>query len=176
MEETGMERIKKLIGDAEMVLIGIGEEFQRSGDPEKDERTLKALNALLPYLKGKTYFVLSQNTDDLIFRSGLLPYFIAEPFGPKEREECGQERWNTYMRWLAGTLGHKLCILELGVGFSSPSLIRWPFEKTLQLNLKSTYVRVHGICPQLPQELSESGRAYFVKANAVSWLLELSEE
>lgn len=175
MEAADHEKIRSLISDAEMVLIGIGEEFQEAGDESKDERTVNSLDALSSLLKGKTYFVLSQNQDQLIFRSKLLPFFIAEPFGPKEREECGEERWNTYMRWLAGTLGHKLCIMELGVGFSSPQLIRWPFEKTLQLNLKSTFVRVHHVFPQLPRELSESGRAYSVKEDAVSWLLALSD-
>lgn len=166
------ENTAKLIADSEMVLIGLGEEFRETGDEEKDQRILKAYNTLPGLLKGKTYFVISQNEDDLVFRSKLLSFFITEPFGLKERPECGEEQWKTYMRWLSGTLGHRLCILELGVDVMSPQLIRWPFEKTLELNLKSTMVRVHGTFPQLTKEMNETGRAYSVKSDAVSWLLE----
>lgn len=166
------ENTKKMIGDSEMVLIGLGEEFRSTEDEERNQRILEAYNVLSGLLKGKTYFVISQNEDDLIFRSKLLPFFITEPFGPEERRECGEEQWKTYMRWLAGTLGHHLCILELGVGFTSPHLIRFPFEKTLQLNLKSSMVRVHEEFPQLTEEMEETGRAYSVRSSAVSWLLD----
>ena len=39
--------------------------------------------------------------------------------------------WQTYTRWLQGTLNKKVCILELGVGMQYPSVIRFPFEKEL---------------------------------------------
>lgn len=170
------ERTKKLIEDSEMVLIGLGEEFRETGDTDTDSRKVEALNTLALLMKGKTYFVLTQNPDELIFRSRLLPFFIAAPFGPEGREESSEDRWKTYMRWLAGTLGHKLCILELGVGFDSPQLIRWPFEKTVQLNIKSTFVRVHSVFPHLTEELTTTGRAFSVKENAVDYLLDPEEK
>lgn len=157
--------------DSEMVLIGLGEEFRKTGNGEKDKALIDSLNILPGFLKGKTYFVVDQNPDDLVFLSKLLPFFITAPFGPENRQECGEEQWNTYMRWLSGTLGHKLLMLELGVGFSNPQVIRWPFEKTLQLNLKSRLVRVHSVFPQLTPELKQSKRAYSVKADPADWLL-----
>lgn len=48
-------------------------------------------------------------------------------------EEGYLKSWNLYREWLAGTLNHALLILELGVDFKTPTVIRWPFEKTVFL-------------------------------------------
>lgn len=169
------EKIKKALDEAEMVLIGIGDEFAKTDDEQEDQKIISAYNELSGLVKGKTYFILSENKDTLIFRSRLLSFFICEPFGPEDKQECTEEQWNTYMRWLSGTLGHKLCILELGVGFTAPQLIRWPFEKTAQFNLKSTFIRVHKSFPQLSEEAARTGRAISVKEDAVTWLSEAGE-
>ena len=42
-------------------------------------------------------------------------------------EEGYLPQWQAYTRWLAGTLNKELLILELGVGFGTPTVIRWPF-------------------------------------------------
>lgn len=76
--------------------------------------------------------------------------------------------WNTYMKWLQGTVNRKLCILELGVGLKYPSVIRWPFEKTGYLNKKANFIRVHERLYQLTPELKEQG--YFIPQNAVDVL------
>ena len=44
-----------------------------------------------------------------------------------------------YLHWLGFTLNQKLCILELGVGFVQPQVIRFPFEKTCYFNQKSVF-------------------------------------
>ena len=167
--------IAKHFREAEMVLIGVGEELRPDGTSERSDRIIRALNTLPPFLRGKTYFVVSQNSDDLVFRSNLLPFFIAEPYGPKENSSCSEEQWNTYLRWISGTLGHRLLLLELGVGFASPELIRWPFEKITQINMKSNLIRVHASFPQLPKELVETGRVYSVQCNSIEWLEELKQ-
>lgn len=76
--------------------------------------------------------------------------------------------WNTYMKWLQGTVNRKVCILELGVGLKYPSVIRWPFEKTGYLNKKASFIRVHERLYQLTPELKEQG--YFIAQNAVDVL------
>jgi hypothetical protein len=167
--------ITKHFRDAEMVLIGVGEELKPDGSSQRSDRIVMAFNTLPPLLRGKTYFVVSQNSDDLVFRSNLLPFFIAEPYGPKENSSCSEEQWNTYLRWVSGTLGHRLLLLELGVGFASPELIRWPFEKITQINMKSSLIRVHASFPQLPKELAETGRAFSVKCNSIEWLEKLKQ-
>lgn len=55
-------------------------------------------------------------------------------------EEGYLKSWNLYREWLAGTLNHALLILELGVDFKTPTVIRWPFEKTVFFNPQIAYV------------------------------------
>ena len=43
-------------------------------------------------------------------------------------EEGYLKSWNLYREWLAGTLNHALLILELGVDFKTPTVIRWPWR------------------------------------------------
>lgn len=40
-----------------------------------------------------------------------------------------KEEQERYIDWLESTSGKKLCIIELGVGFNTPGVIRWPFER-----------------------------------------------
>lgn len=66
-------------------------------------------------------------------------------------------QWEKYTRWLQNTLNRKLCILELGVGFRYPQVIRFPFEKTAYYNKKASLLRVSSRFPQLPAELGARG-------------------
>lgn len=84
-------------------------------------------------------------------------------------EEGYLVQWNRYTRWLSGTLGKDLVILELGVGFANPGIIRFPFEKTAFFNRKAFLYRVNEKFPQITQELS--GRAEGIAANSVDWLM-----
>lgn len=67
------------------------------------------------------------------------------------------EQWQAYTRWLSATLNKKLCVLELGVGFAHPEVIRWAFEKIVYFNQKAALVRVHSMLPQITKELSGKG-------------------
>ena len=80
-------------------------------------------------------------------------------------------QWKAYMTWLQRSLNRKLLLLELGVGFRTPTVIRWPFEKTAYLNQKSTFYRVHEKLFQLPDNLDGRGNA--VAKNSVEWLCSL---
>lgn len=79
--------------------------------------------------------------------------------------------WQTYTIWLSGTLHRRLCVLELGVSFAHPSVIRFPFEKTVFYNKKASLLRVHPTLCQVPQELE--GRGMAVAAEPVQFLTEL---
>ena len=59
------------------------------------------------------------------------------------------------MKWQTGTLNRTLVILELGEGFATPTVMRWPFEKTVYFNKKAELVRVHSKFAQVPPELTE---------------------
>lgn len=86
-------------------------------------------------------------------------------------EEGYLPQWNKYTAWLAGTLNKRLLILELGVGFDTPTVIRWPFEKTVSLNKKARMYRIHGKFAQLSAEIG--GAAVSVSENSVEYLRKL---
>lgn len=79
--------------------------------------------------------------------------------------------WNIYTKWLQGTLNRKLCVLELGVNLTYPSVIRWPFEKIGFYNQKASFVRVNDTLYQLAEDLKDKGIS--VPKNSIDWLLEV---
>lgn len=83
-------------------------------------------------------------------------------------EEGYLPRWNEYKLWLARTLNKRLLILELGVDFRYPTVIRWPFEKTAFVNEKAKLYRVNGSFSQISEELR--GKAEPVAANSVEFI------
>jgi len=88
-------------------------------------------------------------------------------------EEGYLPQWKVYTGWLTRTLNKKLCILELGVSFAHPSVIRFPFEKTAFYNNKATMIRVNERFYQFPQEMGEKGIS--VRGNAVDFVHRLKE-
>lgn len=217
-------QIKEKIEDADMVLIGIGEELQLDVDQllgqeqdvgedsyAKGVAWLKALQkkekpeiqeALSFYheldtlLQKKDYFVVSMCDDDVITESCLDQTKVVCPCGTRKKMQCSTRcvdevldteeskdavlcphcgekmamnllslgnyseagympQWTNYQKWLTKTLNHKLLILELGVGFRYPSVIRWPFEKVVAFNQKANMVRVNQMFPQIAEEIKE---------------------
>ena len=124
-----LEEIKQEVQNASLVLVGLGEEL--TGDMESFYQKLKGL----------------------LEQAGLAPEQITAPLVDPE----GHESWEKYLHWLSFTLNQKLCVLELGVGFAHPQLVRFPFEKTAYFNKKSRYIRVSGKFPQLSEEIADRG-------------------
>ncbi|MFR5601978.1 MAG: hypothetical protein ACLTKI_06340 [Lachnospiraceae bacterium] len=89
-------------------------------------------------------------------------------------EEGYLPKWQIYTQWLTKTLNRQLVILELGVGFQTPTVIRWPFEKTAFFNKKAFLYRVHEKLAMISEELN--GKAMTVHENSVDWLEELSKD
>lgn len=92
----------------------------------------------------------------------------------KYREEGYLKNWQIYMKWLQGTMNRKLCLVEAGVGMKLPSVIRWPFEKTVFYNQKATMFRIHEKYYQVNEEVAE--RAFGCKCNAVKLFCEENVE
>lgn len=44
--------------------------------------------------------------------------------------------------------GRRVALLELGVGFNTPGIIRFPFERMVYLNPKATLIRVNRDYPE----------------------------
>lgn len=84
-------------------------------------------------------------------------------------EEGYLPQWNHYTRWLAGSWNQELLILELGVGFADPGVIRFPFEKTAFFNRKAYLVRVHARFPQTAEELK--GRSRAIRESSLDFIL-----
>lgn len=89
-------------------------------------------------------------------------------------EEGYLPQWNRYMKWLSGTLNKKLLILELGVGFKNPGVVRFAFEKTVFFNQKAKMYRVNQTFAQISEELQ--GKAVPVAGNSVEWVRALCSE
>ncbi len=143
MNETPYLTIREEIEKAEFVLVGIGEEFQADFKLHTEEELLRAYASLERLISGKPYFVVTQ-------------------------EQNIQEQWDAYLNWLTATLNHRLCMLELGVGFSSPQVIRFPFERTAAFHLKSCLIRVNESFWQMPDSIGDRGIS--IGENAVSML------
>ena len=130
---------------ASLVLVGVGEDLR--GDLREFYGKLAEL------LHKKDYFIVTLQRRKELEEAGLAPEQITAPF---EEGEDGKS-WDRYLNWLGFTLNQKLCILELGVGFARPEVIRFPFEKTCYFNRKSRYIRIHSRFWQLSSEMAERG-------------------
>ena len=217
--------IRQLIEEADLVLVGIGNEFEKRRFLAEED-ALQALNNLALILQKKNYFVVSTCTNDIAKKSQLQSDRIVQPCGSSAKKQCvnrceeglqelnsqeyealSSERfepeemdlgkcpkcgsnlvlntvytesydengylkdWSRYTKWLQGTLNKKLCILELGVDLSYPSIIRWPFEKVAFYNNKAHFVRVNEKLYHMSEEIKEKGIS--VSKNAVEWLSEM---
>lgn len=89
-------------------------------------------------------------------------------------EEGYLPQWQKYTRWLAMTMNRELLVWELGEGFKVPTVIRWPFEKTVFFNRKSRMYRVHQTLSQVTEEIKE--RAVTVAENSVRWIKSLEKQ
>lgn len=88
-------------------------------------------------------------------------------------EEGYLPQWHKYTRWLAMTMNRDLLVWELGENFAVPTVIRWPFEKTVYFNRKSRMYRVHQTLSQVTEEIGD--RALAVAENSVEWIKRLEK-
>ena len=249
--------IRSLIQDAQMVLVGIGEEFYDShrakANPEylavlelleeqnkswmiplwnyyylqKNNPSVgKALEKLAEILADKNYYIVSICANGLAEKAGFKQDRLVSPCGSIFKVQCMKHcegfireitenelmeaceklekktvadisfgkcpvcgealclnnvytekydengylpDWAIYTKWLQGTLNRKLCVLELGVNLTYPSVIRWPFEKIGFYNQKATFVRVNESLYQLAEDLKDKGIS--IPKNSIDWLL-----
>lgn len=140
-----LAELKKEIKEANLVLIGIGEEI-------KEEKEI-VYQSLAGILEKKDYYIVSLQDRAGLEEAGLISEQITAPLDEGEDPKT----WEKYLHWLGFTLNQKLCVLELGVGFKYPDLIRFPFEKVSYFNQKSRYIRMNEKFPQLSAEIADRG-------------------
>lgn len=86
-------------------------------------------------------------------------------------EEGYREKWDSYMSWLQKTLNKKLVMVELGEGFDTPTVIRWPFEKVAAVNNKATLIRVNDKFWQISEDIE--AKTTSVKMSGIDFFKEL---
>ena len=70
-------------------------------------------------------------------------WFIEDVFNKK----------NKFVDWLRSTHGKRLVVLEVGVGFNTPSVLRWPMEQTVHANKNARLIRINREHPEVPSEI-----------------------
>lgn len=116
------------------------------------------IDKLLPLIDSETFMISDESAIPRCPYCGA-PLFAAVRY----YEEYLSER-ERYVDWLMSATEKKLCIIEIGVGFNTPVVIRWPFER-LTYSIENAHLfRVnreydqwpgHGGFPMVPEELGD---------------------
>lgn len=70
-------------------------------------------------------------------------------------DELWNESSKNYNDFLDKYKGKKIVFLEFGVGFNTPGIIRFPFEKEVFMNHNAYLVRFNKDYPEIPNEIKE---------------------
>jgi NAD-dependent SIR2 family protein deacetylase len=75
-------------------------------------------------------------------------------------EEPHMEKQSDYADFINRSTGGKLVLLELGVGFNTPSIIRWPFEQIALQHPHATLIRINLDDARVPLEIAAKSIAF----------------
>lgn len=151
------EIILEKLDNAQKILIGIGNGFSKNIDSGK---VVEYYNKLFKLISDKDYFVVDIAGETYIKQSDIDLSKVTIPLDKDISEEEGEKQWNEYTGWLQRTLNRDMLVIELGVGFDMPTLVRWPFEKIAMINNKAFLYRVNDLFPQLPDEMGDKGESF----------------
>jgi len=85
-------------------------------------------------------------------------------------EEGYMDKFESYKKFLQGTVNRKLMIIELGDTMKFPQVIRFPFDKLCVYNYKAKFYRIND---KMPQHVSENNaRGISIKRNSVEFMNE----
>ena len=114
------------------------------------------IDKLLPLIDPETFMVSDESAIPYCPYCGAPIYTAFRGFEGYKNEE------KRYYEWLNNAMEEKLCIIELGVGFNTPGVIRWPFERMAYSNMNAHLFRInkeykewpgHGGYSMVPEEL-----------------------
>lgn len=113
--------------------------------------------------------------DDEAIDKGICPEcgkkLIPNVFSAKPYVETAYlTQWKRYMTWLQATVNKKLVLLELGMGFRTPTVVRFPFERMAGVNRQAFLYRVNEEFYQAPEHLVD--KCYCLKKNSMEWIRE----
>lgn len=72
-------------------------------------------------------------------------WFIEDPY---------REQAERLEQWLDNSHDRDLLALEIGAGFNTPSVIRWPMERIVHAHSRAHFIRVNLQYPQVPREIA----------------------
>lgn len=131
---------------------------------------------LLEMLSGKKLFVLSTNADGQFVKAGLPEEEIFCTQGDYFRIQC---RRGCHQKIYPATtifrqMDQKLVLLEVGVGFNTPMIIRFPFEKLVREHENICLVRLNLDQAVVPESLGR--RAVGIDADIAESIRDIAEE
>lgn len=78
------------LDDAELILIGIGKEFENK-KYQCDENAIEALTELKRNLTGKNYYIITVCTNDILDKAGFAQERIVSPCGNLKKKQCANK-------------------------------------------------------------------------------------
>ena len=164
-----INELNKSLVEGDYIIISLGEELTSLNDNEY----IEIVEGIKKKLEGNNYFFISTDKKPRIRESSVSEKRIVCPLS-EGNPKLEEKQWDFYNKWLASSLGKKLVIVELGEGFNNPSVVRWPFERIVMINLKSKLFRIHSSLFQVPKEIAD--RSHAIKCNSVDFVREWLKE
>lgn len=138
--------------DSQFVLSGFPEDhvFQVQGDLSEFQCAIPCHQKV--YNNKELVKRMVENTRDLRIPSDLLPRcpVCGKPMSMHLRmdhtfveDETWHEKYHAYQEFLKHAIRQKPVFLELGVGFNTPTIIRFPFEQMTSVNPNATLIRIN---------------------------------
>lgn len=82
-------------------------------------------------------------------------WFIEEPY---------KEQAKRFNKWIQKASNCQLLILEIGAGFNTPGVVRWPMEQIVNKFDNSHLIRVNLQYPQVPKEIIDKSLTFKIRA------------
>lgn len=131
-------------GDATWPSRPILERIIRALDPETGEVVDPAVIPSCPHCGGEVFLNVRESAD-----------FVDAPY---------EEQGHRLHAWLREAMTESLLVLEIGAGFNTPGVIRWPLESIVYHHAGARFVRVNPQHAELPEEIVH--RSLSVRAGA----------
>jgi NAD-dependent SIR2 family protein deacetylase len=123
-------------------------------DPDSQEVTDPGVIPSCPYCGGPVFMNV---------RGG--HWFLEEPY---------EEQAKRFSSWVNGSSESRLLVLEIGAGFNTPGVIRWPMERIVSTHPHADLIRVNLHWPEVPKEIQ--CKAISLQCTAMSFISDMWQE
>lgn len=122
-----------------------------------NKEPLKLYSELYKVIKNKNYFIITTNVDGQFEKAGFEKEKIFEVQGDYSLLQCFLDRLKD----------KNVVLLEIGVGFNTPGIIRFPFEQMTYNDLNTTLIRINKDYPMIMLEISNKTISFDEDTNEV---------